>query len=146
MDWGEVNPTHAYNNGSCTSKDTEDPSWSTSFKTRRTEKTSLALEDFICVVFVPDRNIISNSREMEGKGLGGSKQTSTKNLDAPAEEARKAAEEVEKKKKENEDAERRRKAMEDKRVVEEQENKRKAKQDRKNAEDVERRRNEEAER
>ncbi|GJR68167.1 hypothetical protein Tco_0014232 [Tanacetum coccineum] len=58
MNWGEVNPTHAYYNGSCTSKDTEDPSWSTSFKTRRTQKTSSALEDFICVVFVPDRNIV----------------------------------------------------------------------------------------
>ncbi|GJY34904.1 hypothetical protein Tco_0419373 [Tanacetum coccineum] len=57
MNWGEVNPTHAYYNGSCTSKNTEDPSWSTSFKTRRTQKTSSALEDFICVVFVPDRNI-----------------------------------------------------------------------------------------
>ncbi|GKC77040.1 putative ribonuclease H-like domain-containing protein [Tanacetum coccineum] len=57
MNWGEVNPTHAYYNGSCTIKDTEDPSWSTSFKTRRTQKTSSALEDFICVVFVPDRNI-----------------------------------------------------------------------------------------
>ncbi|GKB37981.1 hypothetical protein Tco_0882923, partial [Tanacetum coccineum] len=57
MNWGEVNPTHAYYNGSCTSKDTEDPSWSTSFKTRRTQKTSSALEDFICVVFVLDRNI-----------------------------------------------------------------------------------------
>ncbi|GJY93337.1 hypothetical protein Tco_0509119, partial [Tanacetum coccineum] len=54
---GEVNPTRAYYNGSCTSKDTEDPSWSTSFKTRRTRKTSSALEDFICVVFVHDRNI-----------------------------------------------------------------------------------------
>ncbi|GJU59169.1 retrovirus-related pol polyprotein from transposon TNT 1-94 [Tanacetum coccineum] len=55
---GEVNPTHAYYNGSCTSKDTEDPSWSTGFKTRSTQKTSSALEDFICVVFVPDRNIV----------------------------------------------------------------------------------------
>ncbi|GJS24136.1 histidine kinase 1-like protein, partial [Tanacetum coccineum] len=54
---GEVNPTHAYYNGSCIIKDTEDPSWSTSFKTRRTQKTSSALEDFICVVFVLDRNI-----------------------------------------------------------------------------------------
>ncbi|GKA95932.1 Golgi to ER traffic protein 4, partial [Tanacetum coccineum] len=54
---GEVNPVHAYHNGSRTSKDNEDPSWSTSFKTRRTQKTSLALEDFICVVFVHDRNI-----------------------------------------------------------------------------------------
>ncbi|GJY15334.1 hypothetical protein Tco_0385756 [Tanacetum coccineum] len=54
MDWGkliqlhglgEVNPTHTYYNGSSTSKDTEDPSWSTSLKTRRrTQKTSLALE------------------------------------------------------------------------------------------------------
>ncbi|GJY58980.1 hypothetical protein Tco_0458872, partial [Tanacetum coccineum] len=41
---GEVNPVHAYYNGSCTSKDNEDPSWSTSFKTRRTSKTSSALE------------------------------------------------------------------------------------------------------
>ncbi|GJY61733.1 retrovirus-related pol polyprotein from transposon TNT 1-94 [Tanacetum coccineum] len=39
-----VNPVHAYYNGSCTSKDNEDPSWSTSFKTRRTSKTSSALE------------------------------------------------------------------------------------------------------
>ncbi|GJV85457.1 hypothetical protein Tco_1525355 [Tanacetum coccineum] len=54
---GEVNPVHAYYNGSCTSKDNEDPSWSTSFKTRRTQKTSSALEDFISVVFIPDRNI-----------------------------------------------------------------------------------------
>ncbi|GJU47263.1 reverse transcriptase [Tanacetum coccineum] len=44
MNWGEVNPVHAYYNGSCTSKDTEDPSWSTCFKTRRIRKTSSALE------------------------------------------------------------------------------------------------------
>ncbi|GJU64056.1 hypothetical protein Tco_1245891 [Tanacetum coccineum] len=41
---GEFNPTHAYYNGFRTSKDNEDPSWSTSFKTRRTQKTSSALE------------------------------------------------------------------------------------------------------
>ncbi|GJU02632.1 putative reverse transcriptase domain-containing protein [Tanacetum coccineum] len=45
MDWGEVNPVHAYYNGYYTSKDNEDPSWSTSFKTRRTQKTSSALEE-----------------------------------------------------------------------------------------------------
>ncbi|GJW64623.1 hypothetical protein Tco_0116507 [Tanacetum coccineum] len=44
MDWGEVNPVHAYYNGSCTSKDNEDPSWNTSFKTKRTHKTTSALE------------------------------------------------------------------------------------------------------
>ncbi|GJX02276.1 hypothetical protein Tco_0186189 [Tanacetum coccineum] len=44
MDWGEVNPTHAYYNGSRTSKDNEDPSWNTSFKTRRTQKTTSAME------------------------------------------------------------------------------------------------------
>ncbi|GJS99586.1 hypothetical protein Tco_0820756 [Tanacetum coccineum] len=44
MDWGEVNPTHAYYNGSRTSKDNEDPSWNTSFKTRRTQKTTSAVE------------------------------------------------------------------------------------------------------
>ncbi|GKB23636.1 hypothetical protein Tco_0863037 [Tanacetum coccineum] len=49
---GEVNPTHAYYNGSCTSKDTEDPSWSTSFKTRSTQKTSLALEALWKTLFV----------------------------------------------------------------------------------------------
>ncbi|GJZ13913.1 hypothetical protein Tco_0549143 [Tanacetum coccineum] len=35
MDVGEVNPTHANHNGSKTSKDTEDPSWNISIKTRR---------------------------------------------------------------------------------------------------------------
>ncbi|GKA61601.1 hypothetical protein Tco_0761008 [Tanacetum coccineum] len=43
MNWGEVNPVHAYYNGSRTSKDNEDPSWNTSFKTRRTQKTTSAL-------------------------------------------------------------------------------------------------------
>ncbi|GJS59679.1 hypothetical protein Tco_0654463 [Tanacetum coccineum] len=42
--WREVNPVHAYYNGSCTSKDNEDPSWNTSFKTKRTHKTTSALE------------------------------------------------------------------------------------------------------
>ncbi|GJW21808.1 reverse transcriptase domain-containing protein [Tanacetum coccineum] len=41
---GEVNPTHAYYNGSRTSKDNEDPGWNTSFKTRRTQKTTSAVE------------------------------------------------------------------------------------------------------
>ncbi|GKB08686.1 hypothetical protein Tco_0836998, partial [Tanacetum coccineum] len=49
---GEVNPTHAYYNGSRTSKDNEDPSWSTSFKTRRTQKTSSALEALWKTLFV----------------------------------------------------------------------------------------------
>ncbi|GKB13036.1 hypothetical protein Tco_0846959, partial [Tanacetum coccineum] len=44
MDWGEVNPVHAYYNGSRTSKDNEDPGWNTSFKTRRTQKTTSAVE------------------------------------------------------------------------------------------------------
>ncbi|GKA22886.1 hypothetical protein Tco_0708848 [Tanacetum coccineum] len=52
LDWGEVNLTHAYCNGSYTSKDTEDPSWSTSFKTRSTQKTSLALEALWKTLFV----------------------------------------------------------------------------------------------
>ncbi|GJW26940.1 integrase, catalytic region, zinc finger, CCHC-type containing protein [Tanacetum coccineum] len=47
MNWGEVNPVHAYYNGSRSSKENEDESWSTSFQTRRTQKTSSALEDFI---------------------------------------------------------------------------------------------------
>ncbi|GKB21356.1 hypothetical protein Tco_0855279, partial [Tanacetum coccineum] len=49
---GEVNPTHAYYNGSCTSKDAEDPSWGTSFKTRRTQKTSSAMEVLWKTLFV----------------------------------------------------------------------------------------------
>ncbi|GJW19725.1 hypothetical protein Tco_0027161 [Tanacetum coccineum] len=49
---GKVNPTHAYYNGSCTSKDTEDPSWSTSFKTMSTQKTSSALEALWKTLFV----------------------------------------------------------------------------------------------
>ncbi|GKC53337.1 multidrug resistance-associated protein 5 [Tanacetum coccineum] len=52
MNWKEVNLTHAYYNGSCTIKDTEDPSWSTSFKTRRTQKTSSALEALWKTLFV----------------------------------------------------------------------------------------------
>ncbi|GJR13609.1 hypothetical protein Tco_0796261 [Tanacetum coccineum] len=44
MNWGEVNLTHAYYNGSKLSKHNEDLSWSTSFKTRRIQKTSSALE------------------------------------------------------------------------------------------------------
>ncbi|GJR92588.1 cyclin [Tanacetum coccineum] len=39
-----INPTHAYYNGSRTSKDNEDPGWNTSFKTRRTQKTTSAVE------------------------------------------------------------------------------------------------------
>ncbi|GKA20269.1 hypothetical protein Tco_0700258 [Tanacetum coccineum] len=62
MNWGEVNPVHAYYNGSCTSKDNGDPSWSTSFKNRRTSKTSSALEalwkTFFMFLFVHDRNIL----------------------------------------------------------------------------------------
>ncbi|GJX62899.1 hypothetical protein Tco_0295799 [Tanacetum coccineum] len=49
---GEVNPTHAYYNGSCTIKDAEDPNWGTSFKTRRTHKTSSALEALWKTLFV----------------------------------------------------------------------------------------------
>ncbi|GJU98877.1 retrovirus-related pol polyprotein from transposon TNT 1-94 [Tanacetum coccineum] len=44
MNWGEVNPTHAYYYGSRTSKDNEDPGWNTNFKTRRTQKTTSAVE------------------------------------------------------------------------------------------------------
>nr|GEY75502.1 zinc finger, CCHC-type, retrotransposon Gag domain protein [Tanacetum cinerariifolium] len=69
---------------------------------------------------------------------------SQENFRKTEEEARKAAEEVEKKKKVNEEAERGRKKMEDKRAVEAQERKRKAEQDRKNAEDAKRLRIEEA--
>ncbi|GKG05588.1 hypothetical protein Tco_0325674, partial [Tanacetum coccineum] len=47
-----INPVHAYYNGSCTSKDNEDPSWSTSFKTGRTQKTSSALEVLWKTLFV----------------------------------------------------------------------------------------------
>ncbi|GKC73923.1 hypothetical protein Tco_1119806 [Tanacetum coccineum] len=53
MIWGGgVSPTHAYYNGSRTSKDNEDPSWSISFKTRRTHKTSSALEALWKTLFV----------------------------------------------------------------------------------------------
>ncbi|GJX05567.1 hypothetical protein Tco_0191483 [Tanacetum coccineum] len=63
MDWGEVNQFMHTTMDSCISKDNEDPSWSTSFKTRRAPEDIFfsfgsALEDFISVVFVPDRNII----------------------------------------------------------------------------------------
>ncbi|GJT81684.1 hypothetical protein Tco_1056026 [Tanacetum coccineum] len=70
MSWGEVNPTHAYYNGSCTSKDTEDPSWSTSFKTRRTEKTSSTLEALWKTLFVLYLYLIGTFRRF-AKGHGG---------------------------------------------------------------------------
>ncbi|GJT20412.1 hypothetical protein Tco_0890349 [Tanacetum coccineum] len=60
---GGVNPTHAYYNGSCTSKDTEDPSWSTSFKTKRTQKTSSALKVLWKTLFVMPAPIISISSD-----------------------------------------------------------------------------------
>nr|GEX29933.1 hypothetical protein [Tanacetum cinerariifolium] len=49
---GEVNPVHAYYNDSRTSKDNEDPCWSTSFKTKRTQKTSSALKALWKTLFV----------------------------------------------------------------------------------------------
>ncbi|GJT28066.1 hypothetical protein Tco_0908341 [Tanacetum coccineum] len=49
--YGEVNPTHAYYNDSRTSKDNEDPSCSTRFKTRRTQKTSSALEALLKTLY-----------------------------------------------------------------------------------------------
>ncbi|GJS32277.1 hypothetical protein Tco_0530659 [Tanacetum coccineum] len=65
MDWGEVNLTHAYYNGSCTSKDTEDPSWSTSFKTRRAQKTSSALEVLWKTLFVLYLYLIGTLQKIE---------------------------------------------------------------------------------
>ncbi|GJR37992.1 hypothetical protein Tco_1213676 [Tanacetum coccineum] len=66
---GEVNPTRAYYNGSRTSQDNEDLSWSTSFKTRRTQKTSSAMEDFICVVFDLIGTLIMDTRKSQQKAL-----------------------------------------------------------------------------
>ncbi|GJZ40671.1 hypothetical protein Tco_0587557 [Tanacetum coccineum] len=57
---GEDNPVHAYYNGSRSSKDNEDPSWSTSFKTRRTSKTSsleAALKMYLMLYLYKNRNI-----------------------------------------------------------------------------------------
>ncbi|GJY28877.1 hypothetical protein Tco_0404644 [Tanacetum coccineum] len=52
---GEVNPTHAYYNGSCTSKDNEDPSWEYKVQDKDELRKHLQalklLEDFISVVF-----------------------------------------------------------------------------------------------
>nr|GEY77337.1 hypothetical protein [Tanacetum cinerariifolium] len=48
---GEVNPTRADYNSSKTSKDNGDPRWSISSKTRRTKKTSSALEVFWKTLF-----------------------------------------------------------------------------------------------
>ncbi|GKA58788.1 hypothetical protein Tco_0758101 [Tanacetum coccineum] len=45
-----VNPTRAYYNGSYTSKDTKDPSWSTSFMTRRTQKSTSGGIQFLDLV------------------------------------------------------------------------------------------------
>ncbi|GKA07912.1 hypothetical protein Tco_0687243 [Tanacetum coccineum] len=62
---GEVNLTHAYYNGSKTSKDNEDPSWSTSINIRRQRRHLQQLEalwmSFYYVVFILVRNIHSKS-------------------------------------------------------------------------------------
>ncbi|GKC76376.1 hypothetical protein Tco_1127150 [Tanacetum coccineum] len=65
---GEVNPTHAYYNDSRTSKDNEDPSWSTSFKTRRTQKTSSALEE----TFNTSTRCRNDTPEIAGRSKDGS--------------------------------------------------------------------------
>ncbi|GJS11727.1 putative reverse transcriptase domain-containing protein [Tanacetum coccineum] len=62
MDWGEVNPTHAYYNGSRTSKDNEDPSWNTSSAVEALWKTILRcylylLGTFCCCLY---KSFISN--------------------------------------------------------------------------------------
>ncbi|GJV10892.1 hypothetical protein Tco_1352433 [Tanacetum coccineum] len=77
---GEVNPTHAYYNGSCTSKDTEDLSWSTSFKTMSTQKTSLALEALWKTLFVLYLYMIGTFRVTDVDDRG--KVDSSKALDA----------------------------------------------------------------
>ncbi|GJX94994.1 hypothetical protein Tco_0349580 [Tanacetum coccineum] len=79
MNWGEVNPVHAYYNGSCTSKDNEDPSWSTSFKTRRTQKTSSALEVLWKTLFLLYLYMIGTFEEE--KLLGLEERSSSFNLD-----------------------------------------------------------------
>ncbi|GKD22706.1 hypothetical protein Tco_1224409 [Tanacetum coccineum] len=69
MNWGEVNPTHAYYNGSCSSKDTEDPSWSTSIKTGSHKCHLHHWKHFLSpyyVVIVLDRNIIEILHDVVG--------------------------------------------------------------------------------
>ncbi|GJR40179.1 hypothetical protein Tco_1215863 [Tanacetum coccineum] len=66
---GEVNLVHAYYNGSCTSKDNEDPSWSISFKTRRTSKTSSALEALWKTLFMLYLYKIGTLQELQGLEL-----------------------------------------------------------------------------
>ncbi|GJS13678.1 hypothetical protein Tco_0408150 [Tanacetum coccineum] len=63
---GEVNPVHAYYNGSRINNDTEDPSWSTSFKTRRTRKTSSALEALWKTLFVLHLYLIGTLIALDG--------------------------------------------------------------------------------
>ncbi|GKA47915.1 putative ribonuclease H-like domain-containing protein [Tanacetum coccineum] len=70
MNWGEVNPTHAYYNGSCTSKDTEDPIWSTRFKSRRTQKTSSDLKIMVSTMTTAN----AGRRTAATRGRGTSKQ------------------------------------------------------------------------
>nr|GEY02051.1 hypothetical protein [Tanacetum cinerariifolium] len=61
MNQGEVNPTHAYCNGSRTSKDNEDPSWNTSSRPRELRRQLQLWKRFgrlHLIVFVLVRNII----------------------------------------------------------------------------------------
>ncbi|GJW35515.1 hypothetical protein Tco_0058435 [Tanacetum coccineum] len=82
----EVNLTHAYHNGSRTSKDNEDPSWMDyKFQDQENSKDIFsfgsALVDFICVVIVLDRNIKNTSIGARDVGFRREKQAK-KNLKA----------------------------------------------------------------
>ncbi|GKA40278.1 hypothetical protein Tco_0732871 [Tanacetum coccineum] len=82
LDYTKFNPSSCIlPNGSVTSKDNEDPSWSTSFKTQENFEDIFsfgkALEDFIYVVFVQDRNITTTSNALiscDGSGYDWSDQ------------------------------------------------------------------------
>ncbi|GJX25186.1 hypothetical protein Tco_0231482 [Tanacetum coccineum] len=71
MNWGEVNPSHAYYNGSRLSKVTEDPSWSTGIKTggktRVIFSTGSTFKDFILfVVYLLEHYLVMSDLDESG--------------------------------------------------------------------------------
>nr|GEV36112.1 hypothetical protein [Tanacetum cinerariifolium] len=67
MNWGKVNPTQAYYNGSRTSKDNEDPSWNTSSRPKELRRQLQLWKRFgrlYLIVFVLVRNIVTLRDEL----------------------------------------------------------------------------------
>ncbi|GJS93347.1 hypothetical protein Tco_0800315 [Tanacetum coccineum] len=63
MSWGKLIPTHAYYNGSCISKDTEDPSWSIAWTS--SEERSAAIEAHVRTLEAQVATLIAQTTSLQ---------------------------------------------------------------------------------